>query len=158
MLAPGLSLGRTRIVSVAMQAATEVRLLVKPGGASKGCAYVEFGSKEDATAAIAQHDQELWHGKHILVAPSAPPGKRQKGKQVRGEGSAKPLAQKGKSARHRGSGQNGFDQTDDRAAEQPHQRVGAAAMLPRAVTKKAGQAGPTPPAASNAAFKNMLGL
>lgn len=61
-----------RGVHARLQDAADVRLLVKPGGKSKGCAYVQFAS-EAAVAAALQRDQELFHGKHLLVARSKPP-------------------------------------------------------------------------------------
>lgn len=56
-----------------MQDATDVRLLVKQGGLSKGCAYIQFASDEAVERAL-QKDSTLWFERHIFVARSAPPG------------------------------------------------------------------------------------
>eukprot|EP00892_Ulva_mutabilis_P011035 jgi/Ulvmu1/8303/UM042_0008.1 len=58
--------------------ATDIRLLLKQGGLSKGCAYIQFASDEAVEKALEKHSM-LWFERHIFVARSRPPGQRDAG-------------------------------------------------------------------------------
>nr|CAH7761238.1 unnamed protein product [Callosobruchus chinensis] len=58
--------------------AVDVRVITKKSGQSKGIAYVEFGSKEDAEKALKATDGMKVDDHEISVAISAPPPKKEK--------------------------------------------------------------------------------
>jgi RNA recognition motif-containing protein len=144
-----------------MQTATDVRLLLKAEGQSKGCAYVQFATASDAKAALV-HDQELYHGKHILVAPSAPPDHSRRGKQGKqrkeaGRPPASSSAPKFDGRKgHKADRTVGGSSTEPLGpSRHPHQQLGGAVMA----SHKARAKEPPPKAGmDNAAFKEMLGL
>ena len=85
------------------QAATDARLLIKPGGQSKGCAYVQFANDGDVEAAL-HRDKHFWRGKHLFVARSRPPGSGQgvgqRGHDGGGAGHGRGSGHRGDGARH----------------------------------------------------------
>jgi hypothetical protein len=148
-----------------------VRLLLKPGGQSKGCAYVQFGNDGDVIKAL-ENDRLLWHDKHLEAARSDPPRKGSKG----GRGAQAARGEAPVKGRGRGGGGHervGLRGRSDGAeggapAVHPHVRLAATAMMPRAVASKGkgnsrdvegGQGGGVPASImGNADFKIMLGL
>lgn len=145
-----------------VQAASDIRLLMKPGGQSKGCAYVQFATADDAKAALV-HDQELYHGKHILVAPSEPPGhgKRKQPKQQGAQRQEEPPESKQgpKKAGHKGHKREGNSGGKAREpagpASHPHKRLGGP---PVAAHEAKANEPSTKPGMDNVAFREMLGL
>ena len=113
---------------------------MRPGGASKGCAYVDFSDDAAVTDALT-HDRELWHGKNIEVARSAPPDRKGGKRGGRGGGRG------GGGGRGRGRG------AEAAPAAAQHARLAVTDMMPRAVAKKKAAGAPL----SNDDFRKLLG-
>lgn len=89
-----------------------MRLLLKQGGLSKGCAYIQFASDADVGKAL-EKDSMLWFERHIFVARSRPPaasgGCRRGG---RGQGGRHGRGNAQGDARGRGQGGRGHGRGD----------------------------------------------
>jgi hypothetical protein len=139
-----------------LQAASAVRLLLKKGGESKGCAYLDFASDAQVEDALQKNDMVL-HNRHLYVARSDPERAKaaaKGGPQVKprqGDGAGGRRGGRGGRGRHGAiGGRSGARQAAGPSSEHPHERLGAAVMVPRAAA--------TNQAASNSDFKAMFKL